>query len=190
MRLNDIKPLNEATTDEPDDYQFKSDYSAEAGKRLTDDQFQLAYNLVKREEMDKSQIRNAAAELSETEGFGRTVASAEFVLSRMHILVHGLAPHGETQNRAETMFTIPETMVKFAQRQGYDVFENIERAKRDLKDRPVRVKEQDAKQMMVQYYQANKDRLPKNISQHRENIILDIMAGGKPEEVFAKYAQG
>jgi hypothetical protein len=105
----------------------------------------------------------------------------------MHILVHGLAPHGETESRAEKMFGIPETMIKFANKKGYDTFENIKKAKVDLAGRPVRRKEPVARQMMAEYYRANKDRLPKDIAQHRDAIIKDLMAGLSPEEAFGRY---
>jgi len=195
MKLNEIKTLKEDENDEMavrgdegPGSRFANDYSVDSGKRLTDEQFQMAYKLVSREELDKRDIKQLATELADSEGYGRTADSAEFVLSRMHILVHGIAPYGETANRAESMFTIPKTMMQFAERQGYDVYDNIAQAKRELMGRPIRVKEEVAKKMMAEYYRANKDRLPKEIVQHREELIRDIMAGVKPEEAFAKFA--
>ena len=86
------------------------------------------------------------------------------------------------------MFSIPQKMIKFAEKQGYDTFENIKKAKVDLKGRPVRRKEAEAKKLMSDYYMANKATLPKDIAKHREAIISDLMAGLSPEEAFGRYS--
>lgn len=174
MKLTDIKNINE-------------DFSPEMRKRLGDAQFQMAYNAVSREELTREDIKELARQFEESEVYGRTAGSAEFVLNRMHILVHGTAPIGETESRAETMFNIPETMIKFAERQGIDAFGNIELAKIDLAERPKKVKQDVATQMMADYYRMNKQFLPKNISQFRTDIIRDIMTGTSPEVAFNKY---
>lgn len=171
MKLEDIKQINE-----------KDDSS-----RLSDEQFQMAYDLVRKNELDKAEIKELAKELSEKEGFGRSNNSADFVLNRMHVLVHGLAPHGETEARAETMFTIPETMKAFAKKKGIDVFDSIQKAKLDLKNRPKKVDQKTATAAMSEYYKAHKATLPKNISNFREEIIKDIMAGEEVAAVFGKY---
>lgn len=166
----------------------ESDFSTESGRSLNDTHFEMAFNAIKNKELDKAGIKDLAKEFGESDKFDRTADSAEFVLSRMHILIHGLAPHGETQNRAETMFTIPKTMIDFANRKGLDTFENIERAKIDLKGRPIKRKQPEATKMMADYYKANKDKLPKDIAKQRENLIKDIMSGLSPEEAFARYS--
>ena len=86
------------------------------------------------------------------------------------------------------MFGIPDTMLKFANRKGYDTVSNIKKARIDLKGRPVRRKEADAKQLMSQYYMANKASLPKDIVKHRDAIIGDLMVGLSPEEAFGRYS--
>lgn len=164
-----------------------ADFAPDTGKGLTDVHYQIALNAIKSKELDKAEIFDLSKELADREEFDRTVGSAMFVLNRMHILIHGIAPHGETEKRAETMFAIPQKMVDFAERGGYDTFENIKRARVELKSRSVRVKEPQARQMMSDYYQANKTNLPKNLAQHRDEIIRNIMLGLTPEEAFARY---
>lgn len=166
---------------------LEQDYTA-AGTRFTDAQFELAYRAVSKAEMTKEEINDAAQMLAERDEFGRSKASAEFVLTRMHILVHGLAPIGETEKRAETMFTIPRTMIQFAQRKGLDVYDNIEYAREELKTRPVRVKRPEAVRLMADYYNANKHSLPRGIATHREEIINLIMNGTPPAEAFNQFS--
>ncbi len=179
MKLVDLKTTTEA---------FEQDFSTQSGSRWNDQELELAFQTVKKAEMSKEEVTDAAREMTEKEGFDRTVAGAEFALNRMHILVHGLAPQGETESRAEKMFGIPDTMLKFANRKGYDTVSNIKKARIDLKGRPVRRKEADAKQLMSQYYMANKASLPKDIVKHRDAIIGDLMVGLSPEEAFGRYS--
>lgn len=160
------------------------DFSPESGKRLSDQQMQLAFNAVRRQELDKAEIADLARQFEENDVYGRTKESAEFLLTRMHILVHGLAPHGETERRAETMFRIPNTMIDYANRKGIDTVYNIEHAREELRNRPVRRKRPEAKKMMFDYYKANKADLPKNINQYREEIVDRLMQGISPESAF------
>lgn len=152
--------------------------------RITDAQMQMAYNAVVQKELDTAEIADLAKQFGETDAFGRTAGSASFLLPRMHILVHGLAPHGETEHRAETMFQIPNKMIDFANRMGLDTVYNIEAAREELRSRPVRVKRPEAVQIMADYYKANKANLPRDIAKRREEIIDRLMNGATPEEAF------
>lgn len=158
----------------------------DSGDQFTDEQFELVYDKIKDQEFDKDEIDDLAQELEENDEFGRTRGSAKFVLIRMHILIHGIAPDGITERSAETMFTISNTMNDFAARKGIDTFENIERAREELKHRPVHVKREKAKEMMHDYYHENKDWLPRDIAKSREDIIDSIMNGDEPDEAFSK----
>lgn len=160
----------------------------DTGKALTDAQLEMAFKAIKNEELDKAEIDDLAKQFEESETFGRTRGSAQFLLNRMHILVHGLAPYGETERRAETMFAIPQSMIEFADRKGIDTVYNIKNAREELKNRPVRIKRPEATNMMFDYYKANKNSLRKDVGEHREQIINDIMGGKSPEEAFAQFA--
>lgn len=192
MKLLEIKNVFEAfgQDDEPQaGYRFKDDFSTQAGDRWDDDELKIVLKAVKKAEMSREEVSDRAKELAERDDFNRTVDGIMFALNRMHILIHGMAPQGESAARAETMFKIPESMIKYAQRNGYDAFENIKKAKIDLQGRPVRVKQQAATQMMSDFFKANKDGLPGDIGQHREDIIKSIMTGLLPGEAFAQFTK-
>jgi hypothetical protein len=157
----------------------------DGSSRITDAQMQMAYDAIVQKELDKTEIDDLAKQFGESDAFGRSYGSATFLLPRMHILVHGVAPHGETESRAEKMFGIPQRMIDFANRKGLDTLYNMEAAWEELRNRPVRVKREEAKQIMANYYRANKAALPKNIGQRREEIIDRLMNGATPEEAFS-----
>ena len=169
-------------------YVKAGEFAEDMSRGLSDAHYMVALNSIKNKELDKAELADLSRDFAENENWDRTAASAEFVLNRMHILIHGAAPDGETERRAETMFSIPQKMIKFAEKQGYDTFENIKKARVDLKGRPVRRKEAEAKKLMSDYYMANKANLPKDIAKHRKAIISDLMAGLSPEEAFGRYS--
>ena len=179
MKLIDIAPMYEA---------YEQDYSAKSGTRWSPQELQLVFQAVKKNEASKEEISQLARTLGERDDFDRTTAGAEFALNRMHILIHGVAPEGETESRAEKMFAIPSTMTKFAEDKGYDPFANIKKAKAELKGRPVRVKPDVARKMMSDYYKANKASLPKDITKSRDAVIKDLMVGMSPKEAFDRHS--
>ena len=150
---------------------------------LNDKHYNIAYKLMIKKELDKDEIVDLAKELNESDEYDRTDNSAMFLLSRMHILVHGLAPHGETEARAETMFTICEKMIDYANRKGLDTMFNIELAHDELKSRPVRINRETAKKILFAHYSENKNTLSKTID--RESVIERLMNGVAVEEAFA-----
>lgn len=156
--------------------------------RLSDEELFIAYDRLKQSEMSKEEIDEYAATMAEMGDFMRTAASAQFILNRMHILLHGKAPDGETQQRAETMFAIPRAMFDFVIRQGdlseQDLHYHVEEAKKELANRPVTIKRDQAIEIMSQYYQQNKQMLPKDIAQHRDQIIDRLMSGMSPQQAF------
>lgn len=152
-------------------------------QQLSDTHYDIAFNAVIKKELDKDEIKDICLELNEGEEYDRNEHSAEFLLSRMHILVHGLAPHGETQNRAETMFNICDKMIDYANRKGLDTLFNIGLAKVDLADRPIRVKYEVAKKMVADhYFSIPKINRPKV---DRDAVIEQVMEGTPVEEALA-----
>lgn len=192
MKLLEIKDVFEAfgQDDEPQaSYRFKDDFSTQAGDRWNDDELNIVLKNVKNAELSKEEIHDRAKDLVERNDFNRTVDGILFAMNRMHILIHGIAPQGESAARAETMFKIPESMIKFAQSKGYDAFENIKKARIDLQGRPVRVKQDVATRLMSDFYKENKDSMPGDIGQHRDDIIKSIMTGLSPDESFARFTK-
>ena len=130
------------------------------------------------------EIADIAKTLSESDEFARTEGSAMFILTRMHVLIEGMAPYGVSEKRAETLFMPSTNMVEFVEELGYDADIQIANARKDLQQRPVKVKRPDAVQIMADYYKDNKDDLPKSVVKHREVIIDCIMNGMSVEESF------
>jgi len=156
---------------------------------ITPEQIELAYS--KLGEANRSfntalsieEITDLAQELYESSG--RSPASWVFLLTRLHVLVFGMAPHGISESRAEKMFGYPsKEMVRFAQGEGIDVEGQITAAREELRNRPVRVKRDVAVGIMADYYKTNKATLPKDIVKYREEIIGRLMAGASPEQAF------
>lgn len=151
-------------------------------KQLTDTHYDIAYNLIVEKELDRDEIKDLAKELNESDIYDRNDNSAEFLLSRMHILVHAIAPHGETETRAETMFTICSKMINYANRRGLDTVFNIEFARIELKDRPIRIKYEDVKKLVCDYYFSMPKSSRPNVD--RDEVIAKVMEGTAIEEAF------
>lgn len=162
--------------------------------RLTDEEFSLAYNKLVQNEMSKEEIKNFARDMVAEGRYPRSEQSLIFLMSRMHIILHGLAPEGETQNRADVMFRDTQPIINYVLKRGEldeeDIRYHIGQAREELANRPpprVKIKPEDARKMMSDFYMANKDTLPRNIGQQRNQIIQDIINGMSAEEAFSKY---
>jgi len=182
VRLFEIKPLHEAEA-------FTQDFAANAGKRLQDAHFELAYNAVKNETLTIWDIKKLAKSMPENQEFDRTVGSAEFILIRMHILVQGAVPHGITEKNAEQFFDPSGPMYKFVATKEINGDENMQSAKVDVKKRSVRtrMKEPEARVEFSNYYYANKETLSRPTEDQKEEIIKLLRTGRSSEEAFAAF---
>lgn len=183
MKLVDLQPTFEA---------FENDYSEKAGIGWTDEELAVVYKAIvnARNELSIEETTDMAKELSGKENFDRTERGALFALNRMHVLLHGVAPHGVPERSAEAMCIPPDKMIKFADKQGVKTTDNIASAKAEAKTRvkKVKIKRADATKMMSTYFMANKDKLPPTVRDHREDIISSIEDGLSPEEAFARFS--
>ena len=114
-----------------------------------------------------------------------------FLLNRMHILIHGKAADGVSAARADKWFKISQPMIHYVISRGdldqEDINDNIAHAKTELADRsPPRpnIRRADALKTLSQYYIANKDNLPRDLD--REAIVQDILNGLTAEEAFGR----
>lgn len=162
--------------------------------RLGDDELGVAYEKLRRSEMSKEEINQFAHEMVEQGRYPRSPESLKFVMSRMHIILHGIAPQGETQSRADVMFRDTKPIINYVLKRGEldqeDIDYHIGEARKELAERPppkVKVKPEEARKMMSDFYRENKANLPPTITQAREQIIQDIMNGDTAEEAFAKH---
>jgi len=166
-----------------------TDISEDAGKRLPPELLKKAFGAIKHREFDWAEILDLSSEFGEADDYSRTVGSAKFLLSRMHVLVHGIVPHGVSQGSEKLFFRVSQSMIDFVNEEigSEEAAANIDRARAELAARPDPITQNEATRMMFDYYKANKANLPANIAKHREDLIKDIMAGLTPEEAFARY---
>lgn len=165
--------------------------------KLSDDQMKMAYDKLIQRELTKEEISDLSQQFADQGDYARTKNSAIFLLSRMHILLHGIAPEGETKERANTMFKISDHMKKFVINQGdldlEDINYHIGEAAKELQTRKVRTKlnQEDATRIMVDFYQKHKANISNEVRHYlkRQDIIKDIMNGKTPEEAFQQYMQ-
>lgn len=159
-------------------------------RAISTEDMEMVFKRVEPKELYKEDIADIANELAEDSEFGRNKASAEFLLNRMHVLIHGIAPHGETQNRAEKMFNASRPLIDFINKKGYDVDGNLEKARIELANRLVKVKRPEALKRVAEYFKNIKEKITKEeadvFRKNKENIVKDIMNGIEPAEAFKK----
>lgn len=157
------------------------------GDNLSPEELEILFNAVsKHGEMSRSEIQNLTRELEEKDMWHRGAFSAELGLARMHVLVHGVAPHGVTEKTAENWMVPSRPMYKFAEKKGLTVDKNIERAKRELAGRKPQLKREDAMKLLTDYVKANRGSIPPEARQYRDQLLGDIQSGLTPEEAFRR----
>lgn len=160
----------------------------ETGKRLSDKDLEIIYKYIKPTGLSIKEVKDIANEVVENNpDYKRNPGSALFALTRMHALVHGKVPEGVTAQTAEKWFNPPETMKNFLRKKGYDIEENIDRAKKEVAQRKVKRNKKTAIQLMSNFYKENKNQLKDDVSKYRDDIIKDLQDGATAEEAFAKY---
>ena len=162
------------------------------GTNLSPEDLEIAYNAIAPEERTVSDLKGDVAREIIERGYSRNVGSAFFTLSRMHILIHGIAPHDMSERSAEGMFLPSRRMEDFVEQKGINVDQNIEKARSEIKNRPKKVKRAVATKMFSAYYFENKDFIDRakftGMNQaNRESVIKMIMTGVSPEEAFAQF---
>lgn len=156
---------------------------------ISDDDMEVVYKkLIKEPELDQQQVKNLANELVDEGEFSRNYGSAMFIIPRMHTLIHGMAPYGYTERSARVMFQPARPLIQFMERKGYDVPHQLASAKRDASMRNARLKSEDAKKVMSDYYKSIKNTLTRKqhmkLKSAREEIIRNLMAGRPVQAVF------
>lgn len=158
-------------------------------EKITEPQLKLAFDKVKSAgKMSLSDVKSLGKELADQVDFGRTPGSAQFVLGRFHVLVHGEAPSEMTERSAEKMLAPTAEMTAYAKSRGIDVGDQIKRARVELAGRAVKIKQPEATKAMSDYYKANKADLPKDITSKRSELVGDIMAGMSVADAFKKHS--
>ena len=163
--------------------------------RLTDDELGLAYEKLRQNEMSKEEIHDWSRQQVEDGRYPRSPESLKFVLSRMHIILHGVAPEGESPNRADVMFRDTQPIINFVLSKGEldeeDIQMHIGHAREELAQRQppkAKLKREDALRMMADYYKEHRDILPNNIAKFRDQIVNSILGGMTPDQAFSAVA--
>lgn len=174
--------------------------------RLTDEEFEIAYNKLVQNEMSKEEIDEYSHGMVDAGMYPRTKNSLQFLLTRMHIVLHGEAPSGEAPERADVMFKDTKPIIDYVLRQGHldeeDIEYHIGNAKEELATRKTRKEieadeaeayalRRDAYYRMYDYYRANKDSMPKkfvqDVARYKEDLTDAVASGLSPEKAFAPY---
>lgn len=178
MKLAEIKPL------------FEQDEEKQAFN-ISPEDMEVVFKHVSKTDMTLDDVKSLAAELGESDEYTRNTGSALFLITRMHSLIHGIAPLGVTAATAETWFAPSGTIIRFIKGKGYDVEENVRKARAEVKTRKVKVKRPAARQLMFDYYKSIKPSLSPEqdslLKRNNEEITQSIMDGLSPEEAFSRF---
>ena len=165
---------------------------ANKGKAMSSEELAQLVKIVEPEEMSKSDIKMAAHDLGGSNGFLRSPAAAELSLIRIHAMIHGILPHGESP-RASNFFNPSGPMVDFLRRQGYDVDVKLEAAKRDSQERMEAKNRKRTKEValstMSSFYKEHRNNLDPSVTKHRDEIVQKLMSGETPEEALARFVK-
>jgi hypothetical protein len=150
------------------------------------------YNALKKKgELDQRDVGPLAAELAdEYDAFSRTKGSAEFIINRMHVLMHGMAPTGYTEHSAETFMQPARPLIAFMRNKGHDTQEAIYQAQEEAKERVAKLKREPAIKAVIDYYRQIKSSLTPQqdriVRASKEQLTQAMMAGNKIDVVFSQ----
>lgn len=163
-------------------------------KKWSDEDLKLLLRDVEQSEFSKEEMNQMAMEFAEkyAERLGRTKAGISQILMQLHMVVYGKFPDGVIVYPGKWQ-SVSRRMIDFAVQNGYpEAARNIETAKVDMAKRIERkkskLKRPDAVTKMSEYYKANRDRLPKDITKRREEIVQSMMDGLSVEEAFGRFS--
>lgn len=189
MRLNEIQQFNNTPEQQ----------TTNTRPRITDEEMELVYGRLRRNEMSKAEIQEFAKAMVEGGKYQRSVGSLVFLMERMHILMHGSIPDGETSTWVYTFLTsdlwdMRSFIVHQGDLNGRDIRDNVAMAKKQYdqivaeKTRKASLPNREAAmQMMSEFYRKNKQFIKPDVAKFREQIIADIMSGKSTEESFAPF---
>jgi hypothetical protein len=182
MRLYEFKSaLNELDLDgqlAPEERNFKA-------TRLAPEELEFILDLVKDDKMSQSELSSRVNDA--LVDYSRNKNSLRLAAPRMYALVHGELPL-EMEDKAGWFATIPSTMIKYAESKGYEVADNLRRAKIDARNRKSKLTDKDAKAIMLQYFKDHEYHLDKEaVSKDRKKIQNAILKGEHVDVVFDPY---
>lgn len=169
---------------------FEILYEADSTFNISDDDMEIVFQVMKNQpELHVRDIKGVAEEIMDETAYSRNVGSAQFLIQRMHVILHGLAPHGVTERTAEAWMTPSGPLFKFMAKKGFEPEERIRQARVDLKGRKPQITyDQAKKQMSDEARSLDKQTLQVLIPKKNE-IMADIMAGLTARESFNRHLQ-
>lgn len=161
---------------------------------ITSADMDMVYERVSLREMHSFDISELADDFSEESGWQRTRGAAFFLATRMHILIHGIVPFGMSEHRAEIMFNASNVIIEYIEQKGYNVPENVRKARDEVKTRAMRRTKTEAIKIMADYYKTHKDSFSpdeqKILKTSREKIIEKLTAGDTAKQTFGDTLYG
>ena len=167
--------------------------SEQFGKKWSDEDLKLLLNHVAQTDFSKEEMNQMAAEFAEryADRLGRTKSGISQILMQLHMVVYGKFPDGVIVYPGQWQ-SVSKRMIDFAVQNGYEeAVQNIESANVDMAERierkKAKLKRPEALAAMHAYFKANKDSLPGDIGQHRDEIVQSLENGLSAEEAFGRF---
>ena len=131
----------------------------------------------------------------------RTRDGMYFALVQLYTIYHGEFPINFVARKTGGWYNIWGPVRKFAEKRGIDVDQNMAHARVDMeakiasqgpvkRGRKPKVQKEPKRNVsgeMFDYYKKYKNRLPKDISRHKEKILGNMWDGLSAEQAFAPY---
>lgn len=155
---------------------------------ISNDDMEIVFQAMKNQpELHVRDIKGVAEEIMDETAYSRNVGSAKFVIQRMHVILHGMAPHGVTERTAEAWMTPAKPLLKFMASKGFEPEERIRQARINLKGRKPQITYDQAKQMMADEAKNIDSATVRILVPKKNEIMSDIMAGLTARESFNRH---
>jgi hypothetical protein len=182
MRLYEFKSaLNELDLDgqlAPEERNYKT-------TRLAPEELEFILDLVKDDKMSQSELSGRVNDA--LVDYSRNKNSLRLAAPRMYALVHGALPL-EMEDKAGWFATIPTTMIQYAESKGYEVADNLRRAKIDARNRKAKLNDKEALNVVISYFNDHEHHLDKQaIVKNRSRLVKQVKDGEHVDVVFDPY---
>lgn len=153
-------------------------------KRLTPEELEFALSLVKDDIMTQSELSSRIKDA--VVDYPRNANSLRMLAPRMYTLVHGELPLDKTDD-AGWFKDLPETMVRFLQAKGYDVADNLRRARINLRNRRRNMTRADYINLANEYIRGHEHMLQRDVTKKRDRAVDRMMKGAHIDMAFRPY---
>ena len=184
FRINTIKSILDILMKV---YEILFEQDEESTWQISEDDMEIVFQAMKNKpELHVRDINGLAHEIIDETEYSRSPGSAKFLIQRMHVIIHGIAPHGASERTAATWMVPARPLLDFMANKGYKPEERIRQARIELKGRKPKITQEQATQMMSDAARGLDPEQRRLLSPMRNELIADIMAGLTPQEAFAR----